>query len=162
MEDEYKEQLREQLKMKRRLLHEREMQLARMGISADPSIIFARDDLKAECAEIEARLGIVHPQSQSPRTSYNLPPIPERDFAAEQGQARKSAKQADITHHQTLLRTHRQNLAHYRAQAKAYGGIELAPPITRHGMREGREGITQAKEALRALGVQVDDLPGDE
>jgi hypothetical protein len=61
-----------------------------------------------------------------------------------------------------LLNTHRRNLAHYRAQAKAYGGVEFAPPITRHGMATAREEIRGRKAILRQLGQTVEDLPGDE
>lgn len=160
LETEHQRQLRELLRMKRQLLHEREMQIALGGIYVDPSVTLARNELKREVADIEARLGVVWPKAKLPRPTPP-PPRPVEDFAREQEETRQRARQSDVRHHQELLRIHRSNLSHYREQARAFGGVELAPPICRHGMRESRGGVAQAKSALRALGVEVDDLPGD-
>lgn len=164
MDAEYRAQLEEQLKIQRRLLHAQQMKLARAGFSADPSLEIMAEDLQAEVDDLEAQLGIERytPPPRRPATRYEPRPMPEPEFRARVVGQQTHARQADIDHHFTLLKTYRGNLAHYRTQAKAFGGIELAPPITRHGMNEGRAGIAQAKAALRQLGVEPDDLPGDE
>lgn len=159
MDEEYQGQLQEELKLKRRLLHTSEMQLAMYGISADPALIIRTENLRGDVARIEARLGIVHPE---PQRSLGPPPTPARDFAAEQEARNARERRRDAEHWQTLLTTHRRNMAHYRDQARAHGGIALAPQITRYGLEEARAGITKAKRALDSLGVAYDDLPGDE
>lgn len=159
MDDEYRAQLTEQLRALRRLQHTDQMMLARMGISADPSITLRVEDREREIAQIESRLGIQHPM---PTRQLEPEPQPRRVYEQQVAQRQERARQADVDHHMKLLATHRANLAHYRAQAKAFGGIDLAPPITRHGMNEARAGIAQAKRNLEALGVTIDNLPGDE
>lgn len=161
MDDEYRAQVTEQLRALRRLQHADQMTLARMGISADPSITLRVQDRQQKIAQIEARLGIQHPVPV-PRPEPEPIPTPRRVYEEQIAQRQERARQADIDHHMRLLATHRGTLAHYRAQAKYHGGIDLAPPITRHGMNEARAGINQAKRNLEALGVAIDHLPGDE
>ncbi len=48
--------IRDQLKMKRRVLHEHEMQVAAKGISAEPYIRIAIEDLKREIPQLQQRL----------------------------------------------------------------------------------------------------------
>ncbi|GAB4206351.1 MAG: hypothetical protein OHK0022_33340 [Roseiflexaceae bacterium] len=60
-----------------------------------------------------------------------------------------------------LLVTYRQTLGFLLEQAAAYGGEVLAPPQTRAGLVQMREGVAQCKRELRSLGVAVDDDPND-
>lgn len=162
MDEEYRSQLTEQLRALRRLQHQDRLALARAGFSADPSIVIRAEDRQKEIDQIEAQLGIEQPQpTPSPRPTYS-PPIPRREFEAGIAQRQESERQRDINHQMTLLQTHRRNLAHWRAQAKDHGGISLAPLITHNGMIAERDGIARTKAALAALGVAVEDLPGDE
>lgn len=163
LEQEHREQLTELLRAKRKELHVAEMQLARMGeLYAPVGMIIQRDDLKRECRALEQQLGIER-QAPAPYTPrYSPAPIPAEDFARQMAAQQERQRQQEAAHHMTLLTTYRRNLAHWRAQAKAYGGIDLAPPVTRHGMNEARQGIADAKRALERLGVAVDTLPGDE
>lgn len=166
--------LREDYDLKRRAYHETRLQLARLGISADPAIIIRAQDLAAELVELEARLGITQSVVMTSDLPYRLRQRRSAELTAEELRQREAQHQARITaeqqgarhkdaeHHLNLLKIHRANLAHYRAQAKAFGGVEFAMPITRHGIGEARAGISDTKAALRALGIAVDDLPGDE
>lgn len=140
------EELREELTMARRVCHNARLQLAKFGIGAPPHMIIEAEDAERRIAELERALGIEQ------RVEF------ERQAGAEQ----EAARQADVAQQMKLLGIHRTNLAHYRAQARYHGSIEQSPPITRHGIDEARDGITRTKRALEALGVRVDDLPGDE
>lgn len=159
----------EELATKRRALQAVRLQLARFGISAPINLIMDEEDLVKDIRAIERELGIEQtPTIQERRASvpstprYQAQPEPEPVFQQRIAQQQTSARQADIQHQFTLLKTYRANMAHYRAQAKAFGGVDLAPPMTRNGMNEQRSGIQQCKENLRKLGQDVDDLPGDE
>src|SRR5215213_10690530 len=59
----------------------------------------------------------------------------------------------------TLLTTHRRTLAHLLRQAAIFG--LLTPPHVVHSIEEARSAIAQLKGELRAIGVAVDDAPGD-
>lgn len=161
MDEAYKMQLIEQLSVERRLLAADKMTRAKYGISCDPAIIIRIEDREREIAILETRLGITW-RAPVRREIDEPPPQPRQQFEWQIAAQQKRARQQDIEHQMTLLRTHRANLAHYRSQARAFGGIELAPPITRHGLNEGRDGISRCKDALRQLSVAIDDLPGDE
>jgi hypothetical protein len=164
MDTEYEAQLREELRTTRRLLHERRMQLAKAGSYADPSIKIAAEDLEREVWRLEDRLGIDRPQpaTRRPAARYETQPEPEPVFQERVVGRQTAARQHDIDHQMNLLKIHRANLAHYRAQARAFGGIDFAPPMTRNGMNEQRDSIARIKQALGRLGVEIDDLPGDE
>lgn len=162
LEQEYQDQLRELLRAKRRELHGYEMKLAKMGLYADPSIEITAEDLRKECRALEQQLGIAQPAPAPYTPRYSPAPIPAEDFARQMAAQQERQRQQEAAHHMTLLTTYRRNMAHWRAQAKAYGGIDLAPPVTRHGMNDARQGIADAKRALERLGVAVDTLPGDE
>lgn len=159
------ETLQEELRGARQALHLTRLQLARYGIGAPVHLILDEKDLAKKVAQLEAALGI--PQTEprelpQPAPAPRYVPPPPRDYEREREEGRQRERQADINHQLELLRIHRRSLAHVRAQAKAYGGIDLAPQITRFGMQEAREGITQAKRALDQLGGAYDNLPGDE
>lgn len=62
---------------------------------------------------------------------------------------------SEIKHQRDLLTIYRRNLAHYQRQADAYGGLEFAPPITRHGINEANARIAEIEARLRAAGVEV-------
>ena len=164
MDEEYRAQLTEQLHMVRRLQNADKLARATYGISADPSLIIRIEDREQEIADLEARLGIRHPAPARAveRERYTPPPTPQWQHAEQIAQRQERARQGDIDHQMPLLKTYRSNLAHYRTQARSFGGIELAPPITRHGMNEARDGIIRTKHALEAQGVVIDNLPGDE
>lgn len=159
----------EELATKRRALNAVRLQLARFGISAPVNLIMDEEDLVKDIRAIEHELGISQTPTINERRAsvptaprYQEPVTPEPVFQQRIAQQQSSARQADIQHQFTLLTTHRSNMAHYRAQAKAFGGIDLAPPMTRNGMNEQREGIARCKANIRQLGQPVDDLPGDE
>jgi len=164
MDEVYEAQLRERLTFQKRLLNERLLQLAKAGIYADPSIKMAAEDLQKEIREMEAELGIDRPAPAPyrPAPRYEAPPEPEPRFQERMVGQGQRMRQADIEHQMGLLKIHRGNMAHYRAQARAHGGVDLAPPMTRNGMREQRDAIARIKQALERLGQAVDDLPGDE
>ena len=151
MDEEYRKQLQEQLRMLRRLDHADQMTLARCGYGADPSVHIRVEDRRKEIAQIEAQLGVERPQL-APRQEY-VAREPYRPAPALERQ-----RGDDTAYHVTLLGIHRSNLAHYTAQARRYGGVELAPPITQHGITEAREGIVREKRILRAAGVAVDNF----
>lgn len=163
MDEEYRAQLTEQLRALRRLQHADKLALAKTGMYADPSLTIRIEDREKEIAQIEARLGIEHPQPAPRRApTYEPQPAPRREFDMDITRRQEGARQDDINHQMTLLEIHRRNLAHYRAQAKDHGGINLAPPITRNGMNEARRNIARIKSVLEGLGVVINDLPGDE
>ena len=60
----------------------------------------------------------------------------------------------EIAHLRRLQAAHRQNLAHYQQQAKAYGGLDFAPPITRNGMEQEAAELRKVARRLRDLGVE--------
>lgn len=158
LDPEYRQQLQEELRIKRRLLHEREMQRARGGASVDPAVTIAAEDLQAEIATLEARLGIERPRLAR-QPIYTAPP-PARDFAAEEERARTSARQSDITHQLELLRITRQRLSVLRGQVRRLG--DHAPSHMLMELAEGRGRISEIKRALDQLGAAYDNLPGDE
>lgn len=158
----------EELTMKRRALNMIRLDIAKKGISADPYLRIEEEDLVAEIRAIEHELGIAQTPTLQERRQraaparYVPPPVPEPVFRERIAGEQMNARQADITHQMGLLKIHRSNMAHYRAQARAFGGIDLAPPMTRNGMAEQRERIAQIKSTLRGYGVEIDDLAGDE
>ena len=162
MDEEYKTQLTEQLRALRRLQHGDEMTQTRYGISCEPSILMRIEDRAKEIRAIEARLGIEWPAPPAVERRYEPAPRPRQDHEAQIARRQERARQNDVAHEMNLLETHRANMAHYRRQARAYGGTDLAPPITQHGINEARVGIAHAKRALDQLGVAIDNLPGDE
>lgn len=160
--------LRQELKTKRRALGEIRIQLARYGISAPVNLIMDEQDLANDVRAIERELGaeqtptIQQRRQSTPAPRYEPTPTPEPIYQARIAQRQTAARQSDIDHQMTLLKIHRSNMAHYRTQARQYGGINLAPPITRNSMNSEREEIQGIKNALRDMGVAIEDLPGDE
>ena len=67
----------------------------------------------------------------------------------------------DINHLCDLLAIHRGNLAHWRQQAIAHGGLALAPAITRTSLAAERAHVAAVKTRLRQLGKAIADEPGD-
>lgn len=161
MDEEYRQQLTEQLQALRRLQHRDEMTRASYGMNADTSLIIRIEDREKEIRAIEARLGITWPQP-APRPRYETPPEPEPVFHQRMVSQQQQARQRDIEHQLTLLQAHRHNLAHYRGQAQLFGGTRMAPPYVGYGIQEAVEKIAKCKEALRSYGEEVTDLAGDE
>ncbi|HRC74323.1 MAG TPA: hypothetical protein PLO33_01515, partial [Kouleothrix sp.] len=62
----------------------------------------------------------------------------------------------------SLLKTYRDTVANERQRAARYGGEAAAPPDVKHNLADARAEIARLKAALRAAGVVVDDLPGDD
>ena len=60
------------------------------------------------------------------------------------------------------LAAHRQTAAHEAQRAARYGGAHAAPPEIAANLADARANIARLKADLRDLGVEVDDLPGDE
>jgi hypothetical protein len=60
----------------------------------------------------------------------------------------------EIAHLRRLQAIHQGNLAHWQGQAKAYGGLEFAPPITRTGMENEAAELRKVAQRLRDLGVE--------
>ena len=166
--------MREDYELKKLAYWETRKQLAMYGISADPSITIRAQNLAAELIELETRLGIpastVMPGDLPYRMRRRAEPTPtreglrprENEYQERIDADRQHARRQDVEQQLNLLKIYRANLAHYRAQAKAYGGVEQAMPITRHGIGMAKAGISAAKAALHALGVEIEDLPGDE
>lgn len=156
--------MQDELRQARHALHLTRLQLARYGVGAPVHLIMDEKDLEKKVAQLEAALGQTPTEPrqlpEAPRQAAYTPP--PRDHEREREAGRERERQKDIDHQLELLRIHRRNLAHNRAQAKAYGGIDLAPQITRFGMQEARDGIIQAKRNLDQLGGAYDNLPGDE
>jgi hypothetical protein len=71
------------------------------------------------------------------------------------------ASQEDIKHQQTLLTTHRRNLALYINQQSMIGAAYI-PPAIANGIRESRDNIARIKGILRTWGVAVEDHPDDD
>lgn len=154
---------RGELKTKRRALRETRLQLARFGIGAPVHLIIQEQDLAKEVRAIERELGIE--QTPTIRERGIGPPAPrytEPDFQERMDTQQAKQRQKDIEHQLGLLGIHRRNLAHYQQQAKRFGGVDLAPPITRSGIEEGRGNIARIKDILRSYGIEVEDLAGDE
>lgn len=147
--------LEEQLATARRLWHHDKMIQARQGISCDPAVLMRIEDREKEIAGLERQLGIAQPPVyQEPRRREYAPRYrPEPDLERQRG--------ADTAHHVELLRIHRQNLSHYTQQARAFGGVQFAPPICSHGIQEAKAGIAKEKRTLRAAGIRVDDFEGE-
>ena len=162
LDNDHRAQLAEQLHMKRRLLHEAEMTLARAGLSADPAATIRRDDLKSECRDLERQLGMERPAPPpQPRVSFSSPPPePNWSFQATYTARQVSERQRDVAHQQELLRIYRGNLKHYQNQAQMLGAF--APPMVAYGIEAAHKGIQAAKAALRSHGQLVDDLASDE
>src|SRR4051794_9488550 len=68
--------------------------------------------------------------------------------------------QDDIDRQQTLLATHRRNLALYIQQQSMLGAAYI-PPAIANGMREARDNIARIKATLYSWGVAVEDHPDD-
>ena len=157
MDYEYQAQLEEELRAARRLLHGDKMIAAKAGMYCDPAVLLRIEDREKQIAQIEERLGIRQPVPtyRAPsRREYVAPTRPRYEPAPELARQRGD----DTAHHVKMLGIHRSNLAHYVRQARAYGGTDLAPPITQHGIEEARQGIAREKRVLRAAGVAVDDF----
>lgn len=158
MDREHQNQLEEQLRVARRLYHHDKMIQARSGISCDPSVLMRIEDREKEIAQLEARLGIRQPEPPPPpRRREYVAPAPRYRPEPELERQRND----DTAHHVKLLGIHRKNLAHYIQQARAFGGIDFAPPVARHGIEEARQGIAKEKHTLRGMGVPVDDFEGE-
>jgi hypothetical protein len=165
MDTEYREQLAEQLKMKRRLYHEFRMKEARAGIYVDPSVTIQREDLEREIYSIERELGgAPMPTAAERQRTYAPPPAryvePPQVFQERMVGEQVRQRQADIEHQVKLLGIHRRNLGHLRAQLKELGAY--APPYVRNSLGDAMQSIAGIKRTLRDMGQLVDDLPGDE
>lgn len=163
------ELLRQELRTKRRALQETRIQMSRYGIGAPVNLITDEKDLAADVRAIERQLGIeqtptIQERRQSaPAPRYDVPtPTPEPVFRERIAGQQTAARQSDIEHQMKLLAIHRRNMAHYRDQARAFGSIALAPPMTRNGMDEQRDAISRIKQTLHGYGVEIEDLSGDE
>jgi hypothetical protein len=153
MDTEYREQLTEQLKMKRRLYHEFRMKEARAGIYVDPSITIQREDLEREIRSIERDLGGAPMPTATERQRTYAPPSPAYVEPPQVFQERMVGEQVK------LLGIHRRNLGHLRAQLKELGAY--APPYVRSSVVDAQSSIASVKRTLRDMGQSVDDLPGD-
>ncbi len=142
----------------KRTLHKLRMQQAMYGGFAPVSILNQIEDTEREITRVEHARGIYRP----PPVPYapRVPTVEEHKAMIEIQE--RAAWQRAIDHQMTLLKTYRGNLAHYIRQARAYGSIDLAPPITLHGINESRAGIRAAKNALLDLEIEIADLPDDE
>lgn len=164
LDSEYRAQLIEQRKMKRRILHELEMKKALYGVSAEPNIIIQAENLVREIRSIEIELGESPTPTTAERRATPVPPRqvePEPVFQERMTQKQMSARHADIEHQMTLLNIHRGNLGHLRAQMRELGAF--APPYVRNGVDEQRAAIVRIKGILRTTyGQTVEDLEGDE
>src|SRR5262245_7261223 len=69
--------------------------------------------------------------------------------------------QEHIENERRILETYRKTLAYYRIRI-ARTGINHAPPEITSGLAEARLGVQKTKANLRLMGVEVEDLPGDE
>lgn len=155
----------DELRTTRRTLAVLNNQIARHGeMNAPVHMILERQDAEKRIAQLEKMLGIEQPQQpvHQPASRPVVKPTSQPDFNRYIEDSKIEARRSDIRHQLNLLNIHRATLAHWIAQAKAYGGIELAPPITRNGMNEARRNIVQVKRALDQLGGSYDNLPGDE
>ena len=142
----------------KRTLHKLRMQQAMYGGFAPVHILNQIEDTEREITRVEHARGIHRP----PPAPYT-PRVPTVDEYKAQVEAReRAAWQQAIDHQMKLLKTYRGNLAHYIRQARAYGNVDLAPPITLHGINESRAGIRAAKNALLDLEIEIADLPDDE
>lgn len=63
---------------------------------------------------------------------------------------------AEIKHLKSLLSIHRRNYVHYKMQARAHGGIEFAPAITRNSIENTEREIERIERQLIAAGVEVE------
>lgn len=68
----------------------------------------------------------------------------------------------EVQHQFVLLAAHRANLKHWRKQAVAYGGYELAPPITKNGTNECVTNIRRIRKTLIDWGYAIDLQEGEE
>jgi hypothetical protein len=59
----------------------------------------------------------------------------------------------EIAHLRRLQAIHRKNLAHYQQQARAYGGLDLAPSITRMSIEHEAAELRKVAQRLRDLEV---------
>jgi hypothetical protein len=152
MDEELRAQLQAELREKRRALSVLEMKLARYGIDAPVGITMDAEDMRKAVAALEAELGIKWPvPAPEPihRQRYEPPPESAPVFERRVAEQQTRARQQEIAHQIRLLGIHRLQMAHYREQARYFGGLAAAPPMTRHGMQEAREGIAQIKRVLR-------------
>ena len=69
--------------------------------------------------------------------------------------------QEDVNHQETLLTTHRRNLALYINQQSMIGAAYI-PPAIANGIRDARDNIARIKGILHTWGVAVEDHPDDE
>jgi hypothetical protein len=157
LDPEYRAQLEEQLRELRQIHHYDELHAAQRGISTEPYILIRMKQRAEQIAQIKALLGMADAPPPPRRQEYVAPARPayrpEPDLRAQRG--------ADVQHHVKMLGIHRGNLAHYTEQARAFGGVRFAPPVTRHGIEEAKEGVAREKRTLRGLGVSVDDFEGE-
>lgn len=163
MDTEYRTQLIEQLRMKRRLHHEFEMKKAVGGMNTDPGIIIQAEDLAREIRSIELELGDSPSPTVQERRATPLPryiqPEPAPAFQERMVGQQMKAKQDDIAHQMNLLNINRRNLGHLRAQMRELGAY--APPYVRNGVADAIGEIAKRKSVLRGMGQAVEDLEGD-
>lgn len=162
-----RELLREELRTKKRALGETRIQLARYGVSAPVNLILDEQDLAREVRTIEEELGetqtpTIRERRATPVEQPRYRPMPPTDHERATGERLARQKQGDIDHQVTLLGIHRLNMQHLREQARAYGGVALAPLVTQNGVNEQREAISRIKATLRSYSVDVEDLAGDD
>lgn len=152
--------LRDELRTKRRALNAVRLQLARYGYEAPVHLTLEEEDLAKEVRAIERELSAE--QTPTLQERRGGPPVPETVFRERIAERQTKARQADIDHQMTLLTIHRRNLAFLREQARYHGGNAAAPLATQNGIQDARASIAGHKRSLREMGVEVDDLPGDE
>lgn len=161
------DQLHEELKTKKRALGEIRLQLARYGIGAPINLVLDEQDLVKEIRAIEQELGLSPTPTIRERRGgstgvarrYEAPAVDHERVTRER---LTRQRQGDIDHQITLLGIHRRNMQHFRNQARAHGGVALAPLVTQNGIEEQRGAIARIKDILRGYGVEVEDLAGDE
>ncbi len=81
-------------------------------------------------------------------------------YGAPPSDADQAEQAQQIEHFQKLLGIHRGTLRHYLGQL-AMMGAAYAPPVVSAGIHEARREIKQIKDALRGMGVAVEDQMDD-
>lgn len=66
-----------------------------------------------------------------------------------------------INQEREILEVWRQTLVSYRRRLAQLGSAHAPPEIT-HGLAEARQAVQKSKTNLRLMGVDVEDIPGDE
>ena len=165
------EQLIELLKSKISVLYQIDLKLARNGTAYAPTdVLLERRDVVRDILVIEESLGIDRGDSNVLEVRADARKEKDRLLREKQERERQSVamstwereqRELSIRSQFNQLDIARKNLAHYQAQAKAFGGIDLALPIVRNGTIEELTSIQRIKNVLRQYGYIIEDLPGE-